>query len=258
MKMLKGGIWRRAAAYAASKFAAAGTVFLGFLVLTTGLDPVAMSELTRELPLWGYSYGYAVLFAAVADLALLRLKGSPAKAALTVLLHILGGILPFAFWFPGQWLWVLFAGFYGTACSLAFLAVSRLFRRRWPYSGVASVLLLALALYVTNTDFTETKHWTEASNGDGYRAEFVYFHGKKEIPVQLGAGQTLSYRIDWQIASGGGYGTYLDGESGTYISDANAGGDWIGYRADKPSTVRIVVTGKRAQGAFTIRWRITQ
>ncbi|MFB9328969.1 hypothetical protein ACFFSY_23795 [Paenibacillus aurantiacus] len=203
------------------------------------------------------AYGYAVLFAVCVDAALIKQKGSPAKLALTVLLYLLGGVLPFVIWFPGQWLMVLIAGFYGIACSLAFLGAASMFRRWWPYSGVVAILLLCASLYVSVTDFTQTKHWTETRSADGYHAEFAYFHGKKEIPVELGRGQTLSYRIDWQMANGGGYGYSLEGEGVTYVRDEQDDGGWMVYRVDEPSTVRIVVTGDRAQGAFTIKWRIT-
>lgn len=247
--------WSEVAAYAASKIAAAGLVFLGFLVIVGGFDRYQMWELTRQFPLWGYIYGYAVLFSAGVDALLCKQKAGPAKMALTVLLYMLGGYVPFLIWFPGQWILSLFAGFYGIACALTFLAATHLFRGLWPYSAAAAILL-AGAVYVSMTDFTVTKQWVETRTADGYHAEFVYFHGQKEIPVELGMGQTLSYRIDWQVTNGGGYGTYLDAEGGTYTKDIRDGEAWIAYRVKAPSTVRIVVTGDRAQGALTIEWEI--
>ncbi|MGM0883447.1 MAG: hypothetical protein ACQEXQ_20725 [Bacillota bacterium] len=249
--------WSQVAAYAASKIAAAGLVFFGFLVVVGEFERYQMSELTRQIPLWGYIYGYAILFSAGVDAVLCKHKAGPAKMALTVLLYMVGGYVPFLVWFPGQWILSLFAGVYGVACSLAFLAATRLFRGWWPYSAAAAMLLLAGAVYVSMADFTVTKQWTETRTADGYRAEFAYFHGQKEIPVELGAGQTLSYHIDWQVTNGGGYGTYLDAEGGTYTSDIRVGEEWIAYRVKAPSTVRIVVTGDRAQGALTIEWEIT-
>ncbi|TYP74495.1 hypothetical protein BCM02_10539 [Paenibacillus methanolicus] len=216
-----------------------------------------MQELTRQFPLWAFVYGYAVLFAVAADAALYRLKKSPAKAAFTVLSYMLGGVLPFLVWYPGQWLWTLFGGFYGVACSLTFLGASLIYRAWWPYSGAAAVLLLAASLYVSLADFTATEQWSETRSADGYQAKFDYFHGKKEIPIELERGQTLFYRVDWRISNGGGYGTYLDGEGGAYASDARNGDGWIGYRVEAPTTVRIVVTGRRAQGALAIEWEVT-
>ncbi|MFC4099098.1 hypothetical protein [Paenibacillus xanthanilyticus] len=257
MTLFNGFAWTRAAAYASSKLAAAGTVFLGFLALTAGLDLVEMAELTREFPLWAFVYGYAVLFAVVVDAALWKLKRSPAKAAFTLLLYILGGVLPFLAWYPSQWLWVLFGGFYGVACSLTFLGAALIYRAWWPYSGAAAVLLLAASLYVSMADFTVTEQWSENRSADGYQAKFDYFHGKKEIPIELERGQTLFYRIDWRISNGGGYGYGLKGEGVSSTNDVQDDGEWMGYQVDEPSTVRIVVTGRRAQGEFAIAWRIT-
>lgn len=249
--------WSQVAAYAASKIAAAGLVFFGFLVIVGEFERYQMSELTRQIPLWGYIYGYAVLYSAGVDAVLCKHKAGPAKMALTILLYMVGGYVPFLVWFPDQWILSLFAGVYGVACALAFLAATHLFRGWWPYSAAAAMLLLAGAVYVSMADFTVTKQWTETRTADGYRAEFAYFHGQKEIPVELGKGQTLSYHIDWQVTNGGGYGTYLDAEGGTYTNDIRVGEEWIAYRVETPSTVRIVVTGDRAKGALTIEWEIT-
>ncbi|WP_274652780.1 hypothetical protein [Paenibacillus humicola] len=242
----------RITAYAASKLMAAGLVFMGFLVIAADFDGYRMSELTRELPLWEYIYGYAVLFSASVDAALCKLKAGASKIALIVLLYMLGGYVPFLIWFPGQWALSMIAGGCGAVCALVFLAVDRLFHFRWPYSAAAAILLFAGAVCVSTVDFTVTKQWKENRTAEGYHAEFGYFNGKKEIPVELEAGQTLSYRIDWQISSGG-YGTYLDAKDGTY-TDAEQGS--ITYRVKKPSAVRIVVTGDHAQGALTIAWEI--
>jgi hypothetical protein len=254
MAMLK---WSQVAAYAASKLAAAGLVFIGFLIIVGGFNLYEMSEITRQLPLWEYIYGYAVLFSVGVDAVLCKCKAGPAKIALTGLLYVVGGYVPFLIWFPGQWILSLFAGVYGVACSLAFLAATQSFRGWWPCSAAAAMLLVAGSVYISMADFTVTKQWTETKNADGYRAEFALFHGQKEIPVELGMGQTLSYHIDWQVTNGGGYGTRLDAKGGMYTKDIMGGEEWIAYRVKEPSTVRIVVTGDRAQGALTIRWKIT-
>lgn len=249
--------WSQVAAYVASKLAAAGLVFFGFLVIVGGFELYQMSELTRQFPLWVYIYGYAVLFSVVVDAVLYKCKAGPSKMVLTVLLYMLGGYIPFLVWFPpDQWILSLFAGGYGLACALTFLAATHLFRGWWPYSAAAAMLLLAGVVYVSMADFTVTKQWTETRTTDDYRAEFAYFNGQKEIPVELGMGQTLSYHIDWQVTNGG-YGTYLDTEGGTYTNVMLGDVAWIAYRAKTPSTIRIVVTGDRAQGALTIEWEIT-
>ncbi|OMF18511.1 hypothetical protein BK133_30535 [Paenibacillus sp. FSL H8-0548] len=248
--------WSQVAAYAASKLTAAGLVFLAFLVIVGGFRLYEMSEITRQMPLWGSIYGYAVLFSALADAVLCKCKAGPAKKALTVLLYMLGGYVPFWFWFPGQWVLSLIAGLYGIICALAFLAATQLFRSRWPYSATAALLLLAVALYISLTDFTVTKQWTETRTADGYQAEFAYFHGHKEIPVKLEAGQTLSYYMNWQVTDGG-YGTHLDAKGGTYENVTRGGEPQIAYRVNAPSTVRIVITGDQARGALTVVWEIT-
>ncbi|MFD0958227.1 hypothetical protein [Paenibacillus chungangensis] len=247
----------RVIAYVASKLAAAGLVFLGFLAIMAGFQLYEMSQLAWELPLWKYIYGYAVLFSVVVDAVLYKYKAGPSKIALTVLLYILGGYVPFLFWFPGQWLLSLYAGVFGVACALAFLAISNLFRGLQLYSAAAALLLLAGSIYISTTDFTVTRQWTETRTADSYQAEFAYFNGQKGIPVKLEKGQTLSYKIDWQI-TGGGYGTHLDAKGGTHTSAEQDVDAWfISYRVDTPSTVRIVVTGDQAQGALKVSWEIT-
>ncbi|SFD53257.1 hypothetical protein SAMN05216378_0343 [Paenibacillus catalpae] len=249
--------WSRIANAAASKLAAAGIIFLGFLVMVVGPHVYQMSQLTKELSLWTFIYVYAVLFSVVVDVALYKWKSGPFKRILTVMLYMLGGYVPFVVWFPNQWMLSLIAGMYGIACSLAFLAAVYFLRRCWPYNAVAAILLLSAAIYVSVNDFTVARQWTETRTADSYRAEFDYFNGDKEIPIHLDSGQTLSYRIEWQVTNGGGYGTHLDAEGGSYTKDISDGGDWIAYRVEIPSTVRIVVSGDEAKGAFTIQWQIT-
>lgn len=249
--------WMEAAAYATSKIAAAGLIFLGFLVIVGGFDTYQMSQLTHELPLWQYIYGYAILFSVLVDIALYKGKPNPYKRMIMVLLYILGGYVPFLVWFPNQWMLSLIAGIYGVTCSLAFLFATYLFRRWRLYKAVTAIMLLVVAVYVSVTDFTEVKQWTETRTIDGYHAEFAFFNGQKKIPITLEKGQTLSYHIDWTITNGGGYGTYLDAKGGKYTSHMIDSGDWITYQVAVPSTVYIVVSGDHAQGALTIKWKIT-
>lgn len=63
----------------------------------------------------------------------------------------------------------------------------------------------------------------------------------------------LSYRLNWHAS--GGYGTHLEAKGGTYENDMR-GESRIAYRVMAPSTVQIIVTGDRAQGAFTVEWEI--
>lgn len=208
------------------------------------------------MSLWIYVYGYAVLFSAGVDAVLYKRKNGPSKKVLTVLFYIFGGYAPFLFLFHGQWSFSLFAGFYGIACALAFLFVNNLFRGWWPYNAAAAMLLLAGSIYVSTTDFTVTKQWTEKRTANGFHAEFTYFNGRREIPVELEQGQTLSYQIDWEITNGGGYGTYLDAKGGSYTNGTRDGETWISYQVKSRSIVQIVVTGDGAQGAVSIKWEI--
>jgi len=209
-----------------------------------------MWELTRQLPLWGYIYGYAVLYSAAVDAALRKLKIGQVRMALTVLLYVLGGYFPFMIWFPNQWMLSLIAGLYGVACALSFLAASHLFRGCLPFSAPAALLLLAGAIYSTLSDFTVTEQWMETRTAESYRAEFNYFDGRKEIPIKLTKGLTLSYYIDWQITNGCGCGTHLDAARGEYRTVKKNSEGWISYRAEASSIVRIVVTAERAQGGI--------
>lgn len=249
--------WREAAAYVTSKIAAAGILFLSFLVIVVGFDAYQMSELTDELPLWPFIYGYAILFSVFVDIVLYKCKPNPFKRIIMVLLYILGGYVPFLFWFPNQWMLSLIAGIYGVTCSLAFLAATYLFRKWRLYKSFAAILLLILSVYVSVTDFTEVKQWKETRTSNDYHAEFAYFNGQKKIPITLEKGQTLSYHIDWDVTNGGGYGTYLEAKGGNFTRNTTDSTDWISFQVEGPTTVHIVVSGDEAQGALTIRWEIS-
>lgn len=243
----------RAAVYAASKLAAAGTIFLGLPVLLTNFDPYQM----QEAALWlGVLQGYAIVFSIAVDAALLKLKRGPVKRLVTLLLYILGGFAPFLFLFRDDWMVIFIAGFVGVACSLAFLLADRLYRHaRWPYSVTAALLLVAGSLYIAFADHTTVKGWSETRSDDGVEAVFDYFHGEKTYPVKLEAGQTLAYSVAWQAE--GGYGTRLDAKGGKYGGeDRHSGPPRIAYQAEKAATIDIVVTGERASGSFTIHWDI--
>lgn len=243
----------RAAVYAASKLAAAGSLFLGLPALLTNFDPYEM----QEAALWiGVLQGYAILFSIAVDAALLKLKRGPAKRIVTLLLYILGGFVPFLFIFREDWMVIFIAGFVGVACSLAFLLADRLFRHaRWPYSVISAILLVPGSLYIALADHTIVKGWSETRTDDGVEAVFDYFHGEKKYPVKLEAGQTLAYSVEWQAE--GGHGTHLDAKGGKYGGDGrHYGPPRIAYQVEKETTIDIVVTGERARGSFTIYWDI--
>lgn len=217
-----------------------------------------MSEIIRELPIWFFIYGYAVAFSIAVDALLMKLRRGPAKLALTVLLYVLGGFAPLLLMFHQNWMLGLFAGLYGVPCALVFLYASRLLLHRWPYNLAAAILLLAGAIYMSTADFTKTSGWTETRAENSYRAEFDYFHGYRQIPVQLESGQTLAYHVEWQAS--GGYGTRLNTKSvkGAYVNVEHGGERWVAYKTEEAATIYIVVTGNRAKGALTIRWEISR
>lgn len=241
--------------YAASKLAAAGTVFLGLPALVTNFDRYEMQEAAQFLWLGGALQGYAILFSIAVDGALLKLKRGPVKRLFTLLLYILGGFVPFLFIFRDDWMVIFIAGFIGVACSLAFLLADRLYRHaRWPYSVSVAILLVTGSLYIAFADHTTVKGWSETRAAGGIEAAFDYFHGEKKYPVKLEAGQTLAYYVEWQAE--GGYGTHLDAKGGKYGGDRPYGSHRIAYQVEKATTIDIVVTGERARGSFAIHWDI--
>jgi hypothetical protein len=246
----------KAAVYAASKLAAAGTLFLGLPALLTNFDRYEMQEAARFLWLGGALQGYATVFSIAVDGALLKMKAGPAKRFVTLLLYILGGFVPFLFMFGQEWGIIAIAGFIGVACSLAYLLADRLYRHaRWPYSVTAAILLAAGSLYIAFADQTTVRGWSETRSDQGVEAAFDYFHGDKAYPVKLEAGQTLAYYVEWHAE--GGYGTHLNAKGGKYGGDGlDREPRRIAYQVGKATTIDIVVTGKRARGSFAIHWDI--
>ncbi|MHA6481816.1 hypothetical protein ACX1C1_07915 [Paenibacillus sp. strain BS8-2] len=144
-----------ATAYAASKVAAAGCVFLALPLLALNVDLYQMSEMADMLWLGGALQGYAILYSAVVDIVLIKVNDKVVRRSIAVLLHILGGYAPFLFILHGSDLVVsVIAGCIGAACSVAFLVIDGLFRRlRWPYSLVVALLLVAGSIYIVVADF---------------------------------------------------------------------------------------------------------
>lgn len=250
-------IWStKAVRYAASKLAAAGSVFLGLPMLLTGFDRHEMQETANYLWVGGALQGYAILFSLVVDAALLKMKNGPAKRIITLLFYILGGYVPFLFVFRHDWGISVIAGCVGVACSLAFLLADRLYRSaRWPYSVAVAILLAAGSFYIALADHTTVRGWTETRSGDGIKVTFDYLHGYKMFPVRLEAGQTLAYYVEWDAE--GGHGTRLKAKGGEYVGDGRAREPHrIAYQVEKATTIYIVVTGNRASGSFAIHWDI--
>lgn len=248
--------WARTCSYIVSKLVGAGGVFFGFIVSTNGMDLYQWSEAARQLPLWYMFYVYAVLYSMAADFLLRNRPFSPLKIFLMLFLYILGGFAPFVLLMHTDPFGVIIAGTVGSVCAVAFWGISALSARHWPYNAAAALLLLGCLLILAYGDFTTTRQWEESRTDTSYKAEFAYFHGKKEVPIELRKGQTLQVKFEWNHSNGGGYGWHIRDEKGDYVALKETGDQAFKFQADEDGTYRIVITGDRLQGSVAILWKI--
>ncbi|MFS0722516.1 hypothetical protein [Paenibacillus sp. 1P07SE] len=246
--------WQSAAAYLCAKLTAAGAVFIALMVLLAGLDPVALSQLIGQLPFWAIFYGYAVLFSICMD-GLMAVWKPKSSLFIRVLLYIVGGYLPFLWFFPQQPFWILFIGLYGVVCALCFYGIDASMRHKWPASAIAALALLGAMGYLTLADHTRVEGWSEQREEAAYSAQFDYFHGQKEVAIQLKQGDTLTYRVAFELREGG-HGYRLDGPGGDPIGMEQLEDGGLRMRAEEDKEVRVILTGDRANGTVRVTWEV--
>lgn len=244
--------------YFISKFAAAGSIFLAFLIVPTGFDLYAMSDMTRELPLWPIFYGYAVLFAIAADIVRFKLRNRVSGYLATITLYVAGGYVPFVGWTSEINATSIVAGTVGACCSLAFLMLSAFFRKRPLYNMTAALALPLVLLIVSLSDFTIVKGLKDTYTSTGYEAKFTYFRGQIKLPVDLQRDQVLAFRVEWSDKIAGGYGHYVLDPNGRRTGMTNFGASSQVVHAMFDGQYRIVITGDKISGAVRVDWEIIE
>lgn len=253
--------WQAVGTYVTAKLAAAAAVFLIFAVFAAGFDLYGISQTVRTALLWPVFFGYAVVFSMVVDLLLGKCPAGLGKVLLSLPLYILGGCLPFLLF--SFTIYGIIAGSIGSLCALVYYGIYSMLRRYFFYSIGTVVLLTSVLAVFSTVDFTRSEGWTETRTEKkietrmeaSYQADFAYFHGRKEIPVELRKDQVLRYKVDWVILEGG-YGFHLLDEQSKHVGMIVEGDDYHSEPAEEDAAYRIVLTGDKARGAVQVTWTV--
>ncbi|GGG61640.1 hypothetical protein [Paenibacillus radicis (ex Gao et al. 2016)] len=256
--------WKKSFTYLSAKLAASGGLFLLFVLVTSGLDLYRWAEAASFLFFWILFYGYAFCFSITGDAVLLITRGSEGWfVLLKVMLHIIGGVLPFMVLGGGftageneSWPFILFFGFLGAICAVIYDAIFFFMRSKFPYTAIVAVTLLLLFIILSKADMTVTRDWKETQMDGSYEASFDYFRGKKAIKVELEQDQSLRFSVDWSPENSGGYGHHVLDKHDKLVPqyDTNEHGGTI--RAEQAAPYRIVVTGDKLKGAVSVHWSV--
>ncbi len=243
--------------YIAAKGFAAGFVFLAFLLYLFAAGDFNLyktMEAAASLRLWLIFYGYGTACSVLIDILTAKVPGHRTKLA--VLLYIAAGYAYFIVLAGEVNMFVFIAGTVGAICSLVFYGAASFMRNKPVHSGVFSVMLLLALLYLTNADFTVKKQWSESMTASRYKAKFAYFNGKHEIPVDAAKGRKIIFHIDWSNENGGGTGFHALDERDKLVGMSKQEGDVMEIDVRETGRYRIVVTGDRVKGSFTVQWKV--
>jgi len=246
---------RRSLAYLSAKLAAAGIVFLTLMLLLSRFDIVQLQETMFFMPFWTIFYGYAVVFSMLVDALALKLR-RPYSGLVSVLLYVAGGYAPFFLFFSHEPMLIVIAGLYGLVCALCFYGIDASLRRRWPLGGILALVMLAALGWLALVDHTRVEGWTEQRSETAFTAQFDLLHGEFPVPIELRRGETLTYKIEFRIDRGG-YGYSLAGPKGQPIGMEQLADGRMQVTADRDMEVQVLISGRRASGAVTVSWEVS-
>ncbi|MFF2483064.1 hypothetical protein [Paenibacillus sp. NPDC058071] len=257
---LRNGV-RTVLTYFFAKLAAAGGLYVLVLLCIAGLDLYEWSSTAKSLFIWYLVYGFGIAYAAAADVVVRFIRAEPkAKAFIRYALYGMGGYIPFFFFHKSivSIPFVVIFGTLGCICALFFAVADGVMRKSLRLSILVGLTLLALHLVLAGSDLSLTKNWTEVQTDRGYEASFEYFRGERAVPIQLGEGETIRFKINWTNRNYGGYGMSVkDGRDKAVSMQEHSDGS-LSFRAERSGEYSIMLWGDNLRGAVKIDWDISR
>jgi len=248
--------WNRYSAYVLSKLSGAGFslfVFFAMFVLPK-MDLYAYSEQFANTAYWKIFYGYGIACSVIIDLITIKLERL--KVLSRILLHAIAGNLFFLGLEVSMSSFLI--GMFGSFFALFFFWGTYAYpiirgRKLAPY--LFSVIIPSILLLIAIIDFTTKSNWVEERTANTYTADFDYFHGKHEIPIQVSQGDVITLSIYVRNKNGGGHGFHIKDERGIHVG-MDGDSSSVKLYAQKSEIYDVTVTGDKLQGGFMLAWRI--
>ncbi|WP_042142119.1 hypothetical protein [Paucisalibacillus sp. EB02] len=239
--------------YFLTKMAAAGFmlgVIAIYMLIMTGFD---LYEFSEGLTIWFLVLMiYSIICSMLIDL--IKLKVKQTNQIFEVLLYIIAGFAPFIFTMVLPF--IIIAGTVGAICAVIYLFATHFVTRNRIIKIVLAFVIPILLLISANIDFTTKTNWQETRNNTSYAATFDYFNGKHEIPIQVKAGKTITFSVEFIEKNHGGYGFSMRDDNRDYLGMEEVGDDKFKITAPKDGDYYVEIRGDSLQGRVLVNWGI--
>lgn len=224
-----------------------------YILHSSSYDLYTFSEYLSSPFLWIVFYAYGIICSFLIDFLAYCFPKVISK--LKFILYILAGFA--IFMFQGNAMIAIIAGIVGALCALLFYVGTMMSHRNRLFKYGFAFMIPLVILILLSFDFTEKRNWNETRTDSTYEASFAYFNGKHEIPIEVGKGETFTFRIVVKNDNGGGHGYHVRTDDQSMVPMGKPGADKYSIHSEEGGTYQIVVTGDQLKGSIQVDWEVT-
>ncbi|ADC51527.1 hypothetical protein BpOF4_17430 [Alkalihalophilus pseudofirmus OF4] len=251
--------------YITSKLAGAGLLlfilFVILLVFSTGFNLYQLVEELSSPNIWFLIYIYGVLSSIVIDLIVhklpkLKRKLNVSEDTFKASLYAVAGFGVFQIW--GLDPFTIFVGVIGAGSAFIFYLSTRAAEQVKSFRYLFAILIPLFICILLTIDFTSKSGWTEERTDSSYAASFDYLNGRHEIPIHLEEGEVFTVTYEFNNANGAGHGFHIRNDKNQYVGMEHINDDpfLLQLNVEETGTYKVVVTGYKVSGNFTVDWNI--
>ena len=241
--------------YFVNKMAAAGfmlSIISLYILIATSFD---LYEFSEGLTMWFVVLFFYSIFCSIL-IDWVKRKFYQISQTVEVFLYMITGFIPFIAF--RELPFILFAGTIGAICAVIYFFAIHFVIRNNTIKVVLAIVIPILLLISANIDFTTKTNWQETRNTSSYEATFDYFNGSHEVPIQINAGETITFTVDFEENNNGGYGFSFRNDKREYLGMEEVGENKFKVTASKDGLYYVEVRGENLAGQVMVNWGIEQ
>ncbi|MDV2884751.1 hypothetical protein RYX45_06150 [Alkalihalophilus pseudofirmus] len=250
--------------YITPKLSGAGFLFLFMFLyafLHSGFNLYSVLDELSSSMLWLLIFGYGILCSLLIDLIVHQIPRTNIVFRMSIgsfksVLYVISGFAIFQVF--GMNAITIIAGFVGGVCALIFYMASSLAYHVRSFRVLFGILVPIILIALLNIDFTAKSGWTEERTDSSYSASFDSFNGRHEIPIELEEGEVFTVTHEFNNTNGAGHGFHIRNEKNQYVGMEHISDEpsLLQLNVGKAGIYKIVITGERISGSFTVNWTI--
>lgn len=235
------------------RFAAAGmllTILFAMLFIFSNGNLFEFVGVARSWWIWGLIFGYGIMCSIIIDWIFRDSK----KPVLKLLVYVLVGGAFFLLY--GFTAFAIIASVVGMLSALVFYGALYVVERSKPALYTFGLFMPLFFLIFIQFDYTEKIGWDETAGDNSVHITVVELSGEHKIPVELKAGDTITFKTDFGDMSGA-YGTSFVGD-GEIVSMAPLNDYEIEATVEDAGVYYITLWGNDFSGTIDVSWVIEQ